>query len=187
MKTLTASQYALLGFLGRGPRSGYDIKKEMDSSTQNFWSESYGQIYPNLKKLTGAGLVTLDVERQEGKPDRKVYTITLAGREALFAWLEEPPNRTPPRNELLLKLFFSQRSSPETAARHVVEYKNKLQTDLATYQAIERWIETEYADHPGLPYWLITLSYGRYEAEALLRWCDETFITLKSLNAKEKR
>lgn len=187
MKPLVPSQHALLGFLSRGPRSGYDIKKEMDSSTQNFWSESYGQIYPNLKKLTGAGFATLEVERQEGKPDKKVYTITQAGREALSRWLEEPPNSTPPRNELLLKLFFSERTSPEVATRQVEQYKNKLQTELTTYQEIERWLETEYADHPGLPYWLVTLSYGRYEAEALLRWCDETLTTLENLRNKEEQ
>ena len=187
MKPLTPSQYALLGFLSRGPRSGYDIKKEMDSSTQNFWSESYGQIYPNLKKLAGAGLVTLDTQKQEGKPDRKVYTITPAGHKALVMWLETPPSSAPPRNELLLKLFFGQRSSPEVAARHVEEYKTQLQNDLTTYRELERWIKTEYADHPGLPYWLITLNYGRYEAEALLKWCDETLTTLDVLAAKEKK
>ena len=185
MKVSTPSQYALLGFLSRGPHSGYDIKKALGESTQHFWGESYGQIYPNLKKLAEAGLATRETKRQDGKPDRKVYTITQAGREALLEWLAESPNRTPPRNELLLKLFFAHRTSPKVAAQHVERYKTELQTDLTTYQEIERWLETDYADHPALPYWLMTLSYGRLEAEALLKWCDETLETLLTLAAEE--
>lgn len=185
MKVSTPSQYALLGFLSRGPQSGYDIKKAIGESTQHFWSESYGQIYPNLKKLSEAGLATSETEKQEGKPDRKVYTITPKGREALLEWLSKPPNRMPPRNELLLKLFFAQHTFPEVAARHVEEYKIRLQTDLLTYQEIERWLETEYANHAALPYWLMTLSYGRLEAEALIKWCDETLATLDALAAEQ--
>ena len=187
MKVSTPSQYALLGFLSRGPQSGYDIKKAVGESTGHFWSESYGQIYPNLKKLAAAGLAVPNVERQEGKPDKKVYTITSKGREALLEWLAEAPNRTPPRNELLLKLFFGHRTPPEVAARHVEGYKVKVQADLTTYQEIERWLTAEYADHPALPYWLMTLSYGRLEAEALLKWCDETLETLTALAAKEQK
>ena len=183
---LTPSQYALLGFLSRGPHSGYDIKKAMDSSTQNFWSESYGQIYPNLKKLAGAGFATLATERQEGRPEKKVYTITEAGRGALEGWLEQPPKPGSPRNELLLKLFFGHHS-PERSAEHVKGYRQRRREDLETYKGIERWLETDYAGHPALPYWLMTLSYGRLEAEALLKWCDETLTTLDALDAKEKK
>ena len=187
MKPATPSQYALLGFLSRGPQSGYDIKKAMGESTGHFWSESYGQIYPNLKKLSAAGLATSETERQEGKPDKKVYTITSKGRETLLEWLTEPPSRTPPRNEFLLKLFFAHRATPEVAVQHVEGYKTRLQADLTTYQEIERWLETGYAGHPSLPYWLMTLSYGRLEAEALLKWCDETLETLTTLAAKEQK
>ena len=186
MKLSTPSQYALLGFLSRGPHSGYDIKKALGESTQHFWSESYGQIYPNLKKLSEAGLATAETEKQDGKPDRKVYKITTKGREALLEWLSESPKRTPPRNELLLKLFFGHRASPEAVAQHVEGHKTKLRTDLTTYQEIERWLTADYAENPALPYWLMTLSYGRLEAEALIRWCDETLETLTTLAVKEE-
>ena len=184
------SQYALLGLLSRGSHSGYDLKKQIESSIGHFWRESYGQIYPNLKLLERTGHVTSELERQEGRPDKKVYTITNAGRAALERWLEGSPKPTPPRNELLLKLFFAHHS-PERAAEHVRGYKQRFEEDSETYKGIERWLETEHAGHPALPYWLMTLSYGRLEAEALLKWCDETLVTLgalsNTLNAKEKR
>ena len=172
------SQYALLGLLSRGPHSGYDLKKQIESSIGHFWRESYGQIYPNLKDLEQSGLATSELERQEGRPDKNVYTITERGREALKRWLEQPPNPTPPRNELLLKLFFAHHVSPDQAAAHVEGYKQRFAEDLETYKGIERWLETEHAGHPALPYWLMTLSYGRLEAEALLKWSDETLSDL---------
>jgi PadR family transcriptional regulator AphA len=52
-------------------------------SVGHFWNESYGQIYPNLKKLASEGLVSRKTERQKGKPDRHVYSITDKGRERL--------------------------------------------------------------------------------------------------------
>ena len=59
------SKYALLGILSMCPGSGYDIKKLMEQSTSNFWSESYGQIYPILKQLVAADLATRHTEKQE--------------------------------------------------------------------------------------------------------------------------
>src|SRR5215472_7142408 len=102
------SRYALLGILSMCPGSGYDFKKLMEQSTSNFWSESYGQIYPLLKQLEQDGLATHHNEKQEGKPERYVYALTSQGREALERWLTGPVERGVERNELLLKLFFGQ-------------------------------------------------------------------------------
>ncbi|HEY1421381.1 MAG TPA: PadR family transcriptional regulator, partial [Candidatus Dormibacteraeota bacterium] len=54
---LTPTSYVLLGMLANGPQSGYDIKQLADISTRHFWAISYGQIYPELKRLVKAGLV----------------------------------------------------------------------------------------------------------------------------------
>lgn len=179
-------QYALLGILSRGPHSGYDIKRAIEESTAHFWSESFGQIYPNLRELERSGLATSETQRQEGRPDRKVYAITPEGREALSAWLEEPARFTPPRNETLLKLFFGRQAGLGAMARHVETYRSRCGRELETYEGIERWLAADYPDHPDLPYWRITLSHGRHLAEARLRWCDETLGTLAALSAQAK-
>jgi len=57
------SRYALLGMLSYMPMSGYDLRKFIESSTSNFWSESYAQIYPMLKQLTREGLTTSHTEK----------------------------------------------------------------------------------------------------------------------------
>src|SRR5579859_5397507 len=97
------SKYAVLGMVSISPISGYMLKKAFEQSVANFWNESYGQIYPILKQLNDEGLTTSQAEKQAGKPERYVYTITDKGREELRRWLTEPIEYSVERNELLLK------------------------------------------------------------------------------------
>ena len=104
-------RYLLLGLLDLEDQSGYDLKQTIEQSVGHFWREGYGQIYPALEQLEQAGLVESHVERQSGRPDRKVYTLLEMGRERLREWLKEPARDEVPRNELLLKLFFGRPAS----------------------------------------------------------------------------
>ena len=79
------SKYAILGMLSIAPMSGYDIKKEVEASISNFWTESYGQIYPVLRNLISEKLVTKTVESEAGKPDRHVYSLTAKGSQRVAA------------------------------------------------------------------------------------------------------
>src|SRR3954462_12030201 len=115
MEQLNATAYVILGFLRGEARSGYEIKAAVDNSTRLFWAASYGQIYPELKRLSEAGLVEgSDVPRGERK--RTVYAITAEGMEVLKGWLREAPATFETRDEGLLKLFFSGVLPPAEAA-----------------------------------------------------------------------
>jgi DNA-binding PadR family transcriptional regulator len=168
------SKYALLGILSMSPGSGYDIKKFMEQSTSNFWNESYGQIYPILKQLVEASLATSHTEKQEGKPERYVYTLTDKGLEELRKWLTEPIEHTVERNELLLKLFFGRQSSMTDNVEHVQQFQILQEQLLRKYQGIEAYLKANCADNPDLCYSLITVRYGIIRCRALLSWCDET-------------
>ncbi|MFQ5409771.1 MAG: PadR family transcriptional regulator [Anaerolineales bacterium] len=101
-------RHTLLGFLSYGPMTGYDLKKFMDNSTQHFWHAQLSQIYPTLKRMESDGLVESMVLPQEGKPNKKVYSITVAGRDVLMNWLRSATTELPPAKEPnLLRLFFS--------------------------------------------------------------------------------
>ena len=95
----------ILGMLQRRPRSGYDIKALVDRSTRFFWAASYGQIYPELRRLEKEGLIEGESEPRGGRR-RRVYRLTPAGREALHEWLISPSLTYELRDEALLKLFF---------------------------------------------------------------------------------
>ncbi len=98
------SRYAVLGALTLlEPMSGYQIKEVIERTIGHFWNEGYGQIYPTLKAMAAAGLVSGRVEPGDGKPASHVYTLTDAGWEELRQWLARPVDSNQPvRSELLL-------------------------------------------------------------------------------------
>ena len=101
-------QYVILGFLNLGPLTGYEVKKLLDQSTQAFWHAGLNQIYETLKSLTTIGLVSSEIQPQEGRPDKRLYRITADGKAELLEWLSEPIRDLPPTKNLgLLKLFFA--------------------------------------------------------------------------------
>jgi DNA-binding PadR family transcriptional regulator len=102
---LNPTSYVILGMLGMQPMCGYEIKAFVDKSTRFFWAASYGQIYPELRRLEAAGLVG-SREEPRGRVPRRIYSLTKAGRRALDAWLEEADETYEFRDEGLLKLFF---------------------------------------------------------------------------------
>lgn len=83
----TNTMFAVLGILSLGPHTGYDIKQHMEQSTSYFWNENYGQIYPSLAELLDRKDIAVEVIRQKGKPDKKLYSITDQGRQTLSDWL----------------------------------------------------------------------------------------------------
>lgn len=103
---LSPTAYVILGMVSREPRSGYEIKALVDNSTRFFWAASYGQIYPELKRLAEAGLVE-GADSPRGERRRTVYAISPAGEAALREWLRQPPRTYETRDEGLLKLFFA--------------------------------------------------------------------------------
>ncbi len=175
----------MLGFLTWGPMSGYDIKKTIEGSISNFWRESYGQIYPILKRIEAEGLATCSRRASEGGRDRNVYSITEAGRADLQRWLGDatPPPRL--RNELLLKLFFGRQGDPATLLGRLEEQRRDQLEALERYSQIRLELEASASGQPDLPYWLMTLRYGESEARALIDWCDETLSTLRELAGAE--
>ncbi len=175
------SKYAVLGLLSWGPMSGYAIKKAIEQSIGNFWNESYGQIYPILKHLAAEGLATTSVERHVGKPDRYVYALTDKGRRALQRWLRKPAEQEVGRIEILLKLFFGRHLAPAENVRQLQRFQTYQHQLLQRFDAIEERLQAEHADNPDLPYWLLTISYGRHVCQARLQWCDEALATLKGL------
>ena len=103
----------LLGFLTQQPLTGYELKKRFSISFSFFSGASYGSIYPALKKMEREGLVTQQLEIQDGAPNRKVYSITAAGLKAFIEALTAPFHWEMPKNAFLARLFFFAHLSPE--------------------------------------------------------------------------
>jgi PadR family transcriptional regulator, regulatory protein AphA len=175
------SRYALLGLLSLGSMSGYDLKKLAETSIGNFWHESYAQIYPILKQLEQEGLAVKYTEKQEGRPERSIYSLTDRGCETLRQWLLEPAEHQIPRNELLLKLFFATQMPLTAMIEHIQKYRAMHVQLLQQQEQIRAATIQTHRKNPGLPYWLITFNYGQHFSQAMLSWCDETLATLEQL------
>jgi DNA-binding PadR family transcriptional regulator len=111
---LSATAKAILGILAKEPRSGYEIKAFVDNSTRFFWAASYGQIYPELRRLTEQKLIS-GTESPTGGRKRTVYKLTAAGRRALREWHERKPEVYELRDEGMLKLFLADAVDPARA------------------------------------------------------------------------
>ncbi|CAN5509320.1 PadR family transcriptional regulator [soil metagenome] len=176
-----ATSKALLGLLSIHPMSGYDMRQLIPRSIGHFWSESYGQIYPALKQMTAEGLVIRKSEQHEGRPDRHVYSLTKEGRAELRTWLKAAPVEEVPRSELLLKVFFGAHAEKGVNREHIAAFLATHEQALKIYTATEKRLKKEEAQDPQLPYWLMTLSFGRHRSKASVKWATETLAELDRL------
>lgn len=165
------TEFAILGLLSEGPRSGYDIKKEVEERMRHFWSESFGHIYPMLTRLHGKRLVSVrTVPSARGRPDRKLYTITAAGRRALAAWFQSRPAAPRPRNELLLRIFLGRHAPPDVLLRDVAAYRAQMVAALEQLRAVEQRIAASSEDTADAVYWRLVIGFGVDVYAALDRW-----------------
>ncbi len=183
----TSTSDAVLGLLSIAPMSGYTLRSVIAGSIGHFWSESFGQIYPALRQLTERGFVEKKTERQKGRPDRHVYSLTENGKKHLKQWLLVPPSDEVPRNELLLKLFFGSQTPIGTSRGNVMEFLGKHEAALKIYAGIRKNLKKDKANDPQLPFWLMTLSYGSHYSEAMVQWGQETLRQLDAVKRVEKR
>jgi DNA-binding PadR family transcriptional regulator len=178
---------ALLGLLTIEPMSGYDLGQTVQASIGYIWRESYGQIYPNLKRLAAEGLVESRAERQEGKPERLVYSITKKGRQKLVEWLETEPQPEIPRNEMLLKLFFGAQVPAQVLINYVESMVQEHRLLLEKFSQVEDQKLPDEQQYPDAPFWKMTARFGRMELEAHLAWAEQTLSELRKLDKKKQR
>jgi DNA-binding PadR family transcriptional regulator len=166
---------AILGFLGERPRSGYDLKTRcFDDDAKDFWTADQAQIYRTLDRLQKAKLVSVTRKRQSGKPDRKIYSLTDLGRQALTAWLDSAIALSPPRDAFLLQLYFGARSSDADLTRHLRERRDLHQARL---DELRHHAEKAVQDTPSSPRQrsLRDAAYGGAIAveRAAIDWLDD--------------
>ena len=180
MEDLSPTAYVILGMIRNAPKSGYEIKAVVDGTTRFFWAASYGQIYPELKRLSEAGLVK-GVDSPTGGRRRTVYAITTDGEEELKAWLRQPPGTFEMREEGLLKLFFADALPREEAVeilRAMRDYRRSVHEQLVA-------MEPMAAAKPD-PFPLMVLRSGLEFTEWFADWCERMETQILA-SAPEKR
>ncbi|MBO0452991.1 helix-turn-helix transcriptional regulator [Candidatus Enterococcus murrayae] len=125
-------QYIILGMLQEGQKTGYDIKTAFTTEIGEFWQAKHSQIYPELSKLTKKGWINFQTEIVGTKLEKKVYSLTDAGRIALLEWLKEPLTELPTnKDEFVLKLYFiksiEDERLPEMIQQQIELHQKKLE------------------------------------------------------------
>ncbi|MGH2903085.1 MAG: PadR family transcriptional regulator [Solirubrobacteraceae bacterium] len=177
---LTNTARVLLGMIAEGHGTGYAIKAEIERSTRFYWGASIGGIYPELRRLQQAGLVSRS-DDPRGESRRHAYLLTPDGREALRAWLVHPEEDVVEmRNEGLLKLRFAGvLEAPERweVVRRMRAYHAE------RVQTLEVRLAGDGFDDP---YHRLTAEYALGWNTWARDWCDSTLAAL-SLDRNRRR
>jgi PadR family transcriptional regulator, regulatory protein AphA len=166
---------AILGFLDIEPSTGYLLLQRFQGSVGSFWSATQSQIYRELHALEKAGQVELTVVPQDGKPARKVYALTAAGRKELTRWLREPVEPAQLRDPLLLKLVFAADLEPAQLNDVLTQYAESLRATRAEYQArvgAKQIFALARSPREAL-LWQLSIENGLAWCEAQLTWAED--------------
>ncbi len=173
-----ALEHAILVCLAEQDLSGYDLAKRFDMSIGFFWHASHPQIYRQLRKLKDQGLLDSRDHAQTGKPNKTVYSLTAAGRQALFTWSQQAVEPPAVKDELLVRLYALDDIDRPALLAQLHDRREQHQERLQQYRHIK---DTQYAA-PDLSSKQqgkrIALEMGILYEENWVRWCEDALQAL---------
>ena len=179
--------FGLLGLLTYQDSTGYDLAKMFEASLNNFWHAQSSQIYRELNRMQEKGWVTFKSVIQDKRPNKRVYSITEEGRNALKKWInEEPPMFEHPHEPFLMRVFFGS-NAPEVTLTLIKtvrdmclaeldEHFKNIQADINNYTAATPGGEKENL------YWRMTMDFGIAQTKATVQWAQECIEKLEGEN-----
>jgi DNA-binding PadR family transcriptional regulator len=173
---LNPTAASLLGFLHERPLSGWDLAQVVERSIGYFWNVTRSQIYRELRTLERAGLVAVG---EPGPRDKRVFTITRAGRAAFAQWIEQEPALELIRFPLLLTVFFGRHLEPARLQRFLTAHRVRHESRLEHYRTVVGALAQSD------PFAAATCRFGIAYEEAALRWFDT--LRLPKAAARGKR
>jgi DNA-binding PadR family transcriptional regulator len=174
-----ALSHALMTALLDEDLSGYDLTRRFATSLGFFWHASHQQIYQELRRLAGDGLLSATAVPQDRRPDKVVYALTDAGRTALDAWVHEASRRRPSKDDLFVKLYTLGHCDPAPVIAELHERRERHREQLALYERIRmRHYAQPRALPPGQRGIYLALSAGIRQERMFVDWCDEALALL---------
>ncbi|MHB8918234.1 MAG: PadR family transcriptional regulator [Desulfocucumaceae bacterium] len=181
--------HILLGFINYQPATGYEIKAAFEQSVHFFWNATLPQIYRTLNQMEEKNWLSVTVEHQDGKPSRKVYSITEIGKKEFRRWLPEPPEASPPRSPMLVKVFFGNQMDRNDMADLLLECRRDHMEQIEKYKKEILPVMEHYSKLAGAPedarFWGLTLDFGLRYTEMVVEWCDSAIKSLETEEGKD--
>ncbi|MGW0970720.1 PadR family transcriptional regulator [Streptomyces sp. NPDC002516] len=182
-----ALEHAILVSLLEKPGSGYELARRFERSIGYFWTATHQQIYRVLKRMEGEGVLAVREVPQQGRPDKKVYSVAAPGRTALSRWLHEPIEPESLRHDLAVKIRGAAYDDPAALVDEVERHHRAHSDRLARYLAGERRDFTG-PDAPapldaGQQLQHVVLRGGIAYERMTIAWLDDVLATLHTLAA----
>src|SRR5579863_662858 len=157
-------RHSLLALLSEGPKYGFQLRQEFESSTGEVWLLNVGQVYTTLQRLERDGMAEsddVDDERQ------KNYRITQSGIEELSKWLRTPPDLSqPPRDELVIKVLVAARL-PEVDVFEVIQVHRRY-----IVQLMQQWTHLKEDESRFDIAFALAADAELFRLDAVARWLD---------------
>ncbi len=157
-------RHSLLALLSEGPKYGFQLRQEFESSTGEVWPLNVGQVYTTLQRLERDGLAEsddVDDERQ------KNYRITPSGMDELSKWLRTPPDLSqPPRDELVIKVLVAARL-PEVDVFEVIQVHRRY-----IVQLMQQWTHLKEDESRLDIAFALAADAELFRLDAVARWLD---------------
>ena len=179
--------HGLLGLLSYADSTGYDLSKLFADSLNFFWNAPGSQIYRELDRMEKTGWVSSRGIVQEGRPNKRLYSITASGREELNRWLSDfhykPEN---PHNAIIMRIFFGAEIEPEKTIELLKEFRRQCAEKLGSIQAeamlnVDKYSQIIRGGDFKKAYWEITVDSGITPLRAMIKWADRSIETLKGI------
>jgi len=178
-------ELALLGFLKKGSKTGYELQKKIDKSINHFWTSTQSQIYRTLSKMEEDALIVSEIHYQNEKPNKKVYSITCKGQEELIRWLSSPINIPSHRNPFLVQLFFSDSIDIKTIKSNLIHYKNEMEQRLHFLKSNEATQMVESAANKTEHFIYRSLvNNGISVLQSEIDWANNSLIEIEKIGGK---
>jgi len=160
---------ALLGLLLQSPRHGYELRSAFEAVVggEANWDVKPAQIYTTLARLEQSGLVRVEARGKDSGPEKRIYAVTPAGREAFRSWLASPVRSEHQRDEFFLKLMLTLATGEAEPKKVIYTQRNSLYQQLhdLTVQRDRSNPKTELAQ-------ILLLDQAIMHVEADLRWLE---------------
>lgn len=178
-------KHGLLGVLNYKAMTGYELMKIFDESLSFFWTAQTSQIYRELDVIEKKGWVSAEHVVQTGKPNKKIYSLEVAGKEEFIRWLNEHTiqSMSKTRDAMTMRVFFASEGDPVALKEELLDYKHMNEAFLKKMLAVESTLDlrAKYVEKTGDQlYWLMALKRGDKMAKANIEWAQECLEMLEN-------
>ena len=175
---------AVLAALLEGEASGYDLAKRFDASVANFWMATPQQLYRELDRLAGQGLIQARIVHQDRRPNKRMLSLTEAGYEAILQFTARPPKPAAIRDELAVKVLAIDAGNAPAVRDFMVERLQWAKAKLQRYERMRARMldgrsEAEYLDQAERVGPYLTLLRGISFEKENVRWGERSLAIIE--------